>query len=400
MVNLNGARSEDGDVCERSLTVSVKDYLMTEEMEERGVCGFGASAMDAEICGDVDRDDLATFQCITPSKLLGKWVRKMRRGKSGTARKKGGEVDDDRKMQSECLTKYSREKPFRCMVVEENCETPNESVGSGLQEQMASFRLGAGLGLALVVAASKSELDKMMELRKQMEMIVEDAKEELRCKATVCKSSQSCENPTCSTITIEESLNSNGGVSDPSCMGSGSSPYIDVDDKDSPYIEIDDKEWCKGQCKEERCVLNGMDQLESELEAELRLLELRLDSEDISRDNQVHVQESSDGGCESRSYEEEVNHANDPIDTFTEAYYGISPRELESRLHELLEAQQQERIKELEAALHRTKQKLRKKEVEVSWWKDTAHLISQHVSRTAPQHIPSQREDQAHEIFQ
>ncbi|CAM8951725.1 unnamed protein product [Rhodiola kirilowii] len=98
---------------------------------------------------------------------------------------------------------------------------------------MASFRLGAGLGLTLVATATKSELDKMMELRKQMEMIVEDAKEDLRCKATVCKSSQSCENPTCSTITIEESLNCIGGVSDPSCVSESggiqlTAPGVDI----------------------------------------------------------------------------------------------------------------------------------------------------------------------------
>jgi hypothetical protein len=73
----------------------------------------------------------------------------------------------------------------------------------------------------------------------------------------------------------------------------------------------------------------------------------------------------------------------------TEVHCGVPPTELQRRLHELLEAKQQERIKELEAALECAMHKLREKEIEVSWWKDTARLISQHVpgpSRLSSQH--------------
>ena len=69
----------------------------------------------------------------------------------------------------------------------------------------------------------------------------------------------------------------------------------------------------------------------------------------------------------------------DPQNGGTEMEYGVPPTELEIRLHELLEARQQERVEELEAALECTIHKLHEKEIEVSWWKDTARLISQHV---------------------
>ena len=61
--------------------------------------------------------------------------------------------------------------------------------------------------------------------------------------------------------------------------------------------------------------------------------------------------------------------------------YGVPPTELERRLHELLEAREQEQVEveELEAALEGTIHNLHEKEIEVSWWKDTARLISQHV---------------------
>ena len=73
-----------------------------------------------------------------------------------------------------------------------------------------------------------------------------------------------------------------------------------------------------------------------------------------------------------------------PQETHTEMQTEVSPIELERKLHELLEARQQERILELEAALEITKRNLREKELEVSWWKDTARIISHHVPERPP----------------
>ena len=64
--------------------------------------------------------------------------------------------------------------------------------------------------------------------------------------------------------------------------------------------------------------------------------------------------------------------------------HGVEPHELERRLHELLEARQEKRINELEAALEHSKIVLREKEIEATWWKDTARLFSQqHVKDTS-----------------
>lgn len=73
----------------------------------------------------------------------------------------------------------------------------------------------------------------------------------------------------------------------------------------------------------------------------------------------------------------------DPQGASADVSFAVSPVELERRLHELLQARLQERITELESALKCTKQKLMEKEMEVTWWKDTAQLISQHVPETA-----------------
>lgn len=61
-------------------------------------------------------------------------------------------------------------------------------------------------------------------------------------------------------------------------------------------------------------------------------------------------------------------------------FYGVSPIELERKLHELLEARQQERINELESALDYAMQQLEEKERELCWWSDAAHLVSQRLS--------------------
>lgn len=59
--------------------------------------------------------------------------------------------------------------------------------------------------------------------------------------------------------------------------------------------------------------------------------------------------------------------------------YSVPPVELERRLHEVLEERQQQRIYELETALERAMHYLEEKQRELSWWKDTARLVSQHV---------------------
>ena len=67
----------------------------------------------------------------------------------------------------------------------------------------------------------------------------------------------------------------------------------------------------------------------------------------------------------------------------SEEHCGVPPHELERRLHELLESRQQEHIRELEAKLQCLEHKLREKEMEVSWWKDTARLISRHLPESS-----------------
>lgn len=81
----------------------------------------------------------------------------------------------------------------------------------------------------------------------------------------------------------------------------------------------------------------------------------------------------------------------DPQEADMEVSAGVSPIEVERKLHELVEARQHERIKELEAALECAMKKLRDQELEVSWWKDTARVVSQHLP--APSRLKSRHQD-------
>ena len=73
---------------------------------------------------------------------------------------------------------------------------------------------------------------------------------------------------------------------------------------------------------------------------------------------------------------------NEPKQEDTREHGGVCPRELERRLHELLESRQQERISELETALECAERKLQEKETEICWWRDTARLVSKHKEAT------------------
>ncbi|RVX19712.1 hypothetical protein CK203_005035 [Vitis vinifera] len=64
-----------------------------------------------------------------------------------------------------------------------------------------------GFGLFFLAAASKHEFDKMKELRTQMEVILQDVKEELQRKHTISGSSDSNKTPAYSTTRAQEAPN-------------------------------------------------------------------------------------------------------------------------------------------------------------------------------------------------
>ncbi|PON99227.1 Myosin heavy chain-related protein [Trema orientale] len=240
----------------------------------------------------------------------------------------------------------------------------------------ASFNLGIAFGLLYLIGASKNEITKMVEVRKQMEILLQNIRDELQKNDSPFKPSQPSDHLAYSINNFRESSNSHTQLS-PQTNFIGTTSYM--------IPESETILQCSGSTErtmheaEQECRLSEMDELEAELEAELERLQLHLDTE-----NPVELPQQQ------RLTVKAV--VIDPQEVCTEELHtGVRPIELERKLHELLEFRQQERIKELEEALECAKQKLGEKEAEVSWWKDTARLISQHIperSRTVSLHDP------------
>ncbi|KAG8636391.1 uncharacterized protein LOC110603090 isoform X3 [Manihot esculenta] len=159
--------------------------------------------------------------------------------------------------------------------------------------------------------------------------------------------------------------------------------YCDTDSPHGPQFEsqyipesstvsaVDQSLKCEPPEKEE-CSEEAMDQLEAELQAELEHLQLHLDGEKLKHSELLRVEVTDEDTTCLKSQTTTSGEVIDlqPHDVDTDC--GVPPDELERRLHELLEARQQEEIRELEAAIECLKHKLYEKEVEVSRWKDTA----------------------------
>ncbi|XP_057958192.1 protein POLAR LOCALIZATION DURING ASYMMETRIC DIVISION AND REDISTRIBUTION-like [Malania oleifera] len=243
---------------------------------------------------------------------------------------------------------------------------------SGRCKQETCFNLGVGFGLIFLIATSKNELNKMMELRTEMETFLQNVKKEWQGKDTYSKTVDSNDNFSYSTTESIEGSNANGHMPPQYHIESSIKQSLETPMLCKQYSECD-------KLGEEEHV-KGMDQLEAELEAELERLELHLDIEDSLEQSQqqrieVDIEDTAPRGSLSTTFGEAV----DPPETSIRKQFGVCPNELERRLHEVVEARQQERIKELEAALDSANHMIREKEMEALWWKETMQLISQKV---------------------
>ncbi|KAJ6758670.1 PROTEIN POLAR LOCALIZATION DURING ASYMMETRIC DIVISION AND REDISTRIBUTION [Salix koriyanagi] len=276
--------------------------------------------------------------CYPPNRIAARWLSGLRSG----ATMKGLDEQDSRNSASE-------------ITVSEQCN------------REATVNLGVGCCLLHLIAATKNELDKMLEMRMQMEKLLENVREELRKKDGLSKLSNVCAYSTTHIVDGPDFEIQHSPQIFTSSYGLPGSSAITVCDHslrwETPMQE---------ECSE------GMDKLEAELEVELERLQLHLDAVD----NSVKCPQKK-GRWNGSSGEVEDQAAG------SEEHCGVPPHELERRLHELLESRQQEHIRELEAKLKCLEHKLREKEMEVSWWKDTARLISRHLpesSKSSPYH--------------
>jgi hypothetical protein len=91
----------------------------------------------------------------------------------------------------------------------------------------------------------------------------------------------------------------------------------------------------------------------------------------ICSDSDIEDAETDQDGDDEDVEEDEEEEVKSPPD-----HGGVSARELERRLHELLRSRHEARIAELESALERARRKLEEKEREACRWRDTAKVAA------------------------
>ncbi|CAL9046815.1 unnamed protein product [Musa banksii] len=263
----------------------------------------------------------------------------------------------------------------------------NLAIDAGKQSDAVSLNLGMGVGLVFLLTRSATEINKMEQLRVQMEILLKDIKDEMHNKGV---SSHRAE--------------SNNVAS------SASNSYMEP--------EAETRSTCATFTRNTARL--SMHQMEAEMEVELQRLQCAVGRKLSSLPPHRMVMEAYEGGSGSGGIQCGVSaheltrklnqlvqarqqegiaelessfnctgnsHIGEDDGEVTQVheedggnYRGVSARELERRLHELLETRQRERIAELESALECAERQLREKESEVCWWRDTARLVSQHKS--------------------
>ncbi|XP_039804271.1 protein POLAR LOCALIZATION DURING ASYMMETRIC DIVISION AND REDISTRIBUTION-like isoform X2 [Panicum virgatum] len=281
-------------------------------------------------------------------------------------------------------------------------ETPRSSLGRKKpEEELVSMNLGLGASLVLLLSRSAVELNKMVELRAQMEALVLEIRHAAQWK-------ENANHPAAST-----SRESNGS----------SATTANVKDPIAfPAVDADAASNCSRTTADNavsgRAAAVVIDQLEAELQAELGRMQRGTDrtalgggdadermiapmqglevktkagNNAIGRASRSRVGgggakddgEVVDGNAEEEEEEEDDEEAEEEEeeggydeDRSSPPHAGVSARALERRLHELLQKRQQDRIVELESALDAAQRRLHEKEREVVWWRDAAKLVS------------------------
>ncbi|KAG6387915.1 hypothetical protein SASPL_153110 [Salvia splendens] len=273
-----------------------------------------------------------SLTCMSPSFIFRRWFNggKSRFSRTEFAERNWGkgEIDADLDVQSEI-----------------GMVSPSSEDFSEIGKE-APVNVGIGYGMIYLV---RTELNKMAELRKRVESLLQHLQTEIENQ-----DDEHLYMPSASTKAHVEEIMYKEQHESIQC----SSP----NDVNQPEIVF--------RCDQFR--LEGssrMDQLEAELEAEIGLLQLEEDGEVLHPEVNVEqnaAELSLNACCEGHEYS-------------MDEFHGVSPRELERKLYQVLEVRQQERIKELEAALEYAVQQLEEKEREVSMWRDAGRLVAQHL---------------------
>ncbi|XP_042474016.1 uncharacterized protein LOC122056236 [Zingiber officinale] len=197
------------------------------------------------------------------------------------------------------------------------------------------FSVGVSFGIISAILSNEKEIDNLKDKLKSSENLVQDLQEELEMKDTVI---------------VKELAHEACGHEKPSDVNS--------------ELELA----VKGENNQIHSPAEASrSEIEAELEIELEKLEISMNSGKVPELDELHPDLLADGELKAeklpgRVFEDQSTSANDSRSSspnlIRDANYSVSPCELSLRLHEVIQLRLQERIKELETALHQTQKQL------------------------------------------
>eukprot|EP00250_Pteridium_aquilinum_P017249 c23529_g1_i1 orf=398-3490(-) len=253
--------------------------------------------------------------------------------------------------------------------------------GSSIQGLL--FNFGVGVGMMFTLMSNMREVRRLTLLLKEAELLIKDLEDELERKDEMGSDSDAFKNKGVGVDAASEQRQSfvtNTLRKVRSATESLCSMRMILTNESVSRSTIQ-----HGHSKD-------MSKLEAELEAELERMELSLGEGDVlkfrskSTGSSEHDGEVGDlvrGELTILGLPHEVEVDSEDEDSSSSSHedlharnYAVSPRALAKRLHEVLEAQQEERISELEAELKLLNSKLQAREEEVKWMKDNSRGLS------------------------
>ncbi|KAK6925107.1 hypothetical protein RJ641_009433 [Dillenia turbinata] len=237
----------------------------------------------------------------------------------------------------------------------------NEFHWQGSSQEMISFCFGVSVGVISAMLTAKKEVEKVKELLKQTENLVQDLQDELEMKDSLTVkelASEDCES---------QHTHEHNYLKSESFENSTEKDFID---------ELCSCHGKETNIKKSEDGLIHMSQIEAELEAELERLELNMKVPSFNKRSSNLVELDSDivgdlvcgelrtDMVNGRAIAPDSDRDSSGTSTVHTANYAVSPRELSLRLHEVIQSRLEERIEELETALQNSRKKLQHMESE------------------------------------
>ncbi|XP_065004383.1 uncharacterized protein LOC103982148 isoform X2 [Musa acuminata AAA Group] len=264
----------------------------------------------------------------------------------------------------------SRETPdekLESFNSQRSCRGCHQKVFPGSLDGMHIFSVGVSLGFVSAILSNRKEIEKLNNMLKSSENLVQDLEEELEMKES---------------IIVKELADEACGCQEPSDI------IAEIETTESSRIQVSSSYFLTQNNEHNLLLLPKEDsrsKIEAELEIELERLELNIASSlngEMSTFNEidpdliadvVHGDLKADllpGGA-SEEYADNASDSKSASTNYTNNFnYAVSPRELSLRLYEVIQHRLEERIKELEIELQKTQKQLQLVE-------------SEHVSRRA-----------------